>query len=163
VNQRIALQVDEAFYIKDPMSSDLGESIVEHGILMLDDMGYETFTFRKLAERIGTTEASIYRYFKSKHRLLLYLTAWYWSWMEYRLQLATANVVSAEERLRLALRELTQRIQQDYSTPRIDEEALYRLVLELDGVPGADRDGERGVARGTAAARAARTHAVDPQ
>ena len=55
MNQRIALQVDEAFYIKDPMSSDLGESIVEHGILMLDELGYETFTFRKLAERIGTT------------------------------------------------------------------------------------------------------------
>lgn len=129
MSQRIALQVDETFYIKDPMSSDLGESIIEHGILMLDDLGYETFTFRKLAERIGTTEASIYRYFKSKHRLLLYLAAWYWSWMEYRLQLATANVASPDERLRLALRELTQRIRQDYSTPRIDEEALYRVVV----------------------------------
>jgi hypothetical protein len=49
--------------------------------------------------------------------------------MEYRLQLATANVVSAEERLRLALREVTQRIRKDESTPRIDEEALYRVVV----------------------------------
>ena len=92
MSQRIALQLDETLYLKDPMSSDLGESIVEHGILMLDAIGYEAFTFRKLAERIGTTEASVYRYFKSKHRLLLYLTAWYWSWMEYRLQLATAEL-----------------------------------------------------------------------
>jgi AcrR family transcriptional regulator len=129
VSQRIALQLDETLYLKDPMSSDLGESIVEHGILMLDAIGYEAFTFRKLAERIGTTEASVYRYFKSKHRLLLYLTAWYWSWMEYRLELATTNVDRPEERLRLALRELTQRIRQDYSTPRIDEEALYRVVV----------------------------------
>ena len=129
MSQRIALQLDETLYLKDPMSTDLGESIVEHGILMLDAMGYEAFTFRKLAERIGTTEASVYRYFKSKHRLLLYLTAWYWSWMEYRLELATTNVDRPEERLRLALRELTQRIRQDYSTPRIDEEALYRVVV----------------------------------
>jgi AcrR family transcriptional regulator len=129
VSHRIALQLDEKLWIKDPTSSELGESILEHAILMLDELGYEAFTFRKLAERIGTTEASVYRYFKSKHRLLLYLTAWYWSWMEYRLQLATANVVSAEERLRLALREVTQRIRKDESTPRIDEEALYRVVV----------------------------------
>jgi AcrR family transcriptional regulator len=129
VSHRIALQLDEKLFVKDPTSSELGESIVEHAILMLDELGYEAFTFRKLAERIGTTEASVYRYFKSKHRLLLYLTAWYWSWMEYRLQLATTNIASAEERLRLALREVTQRIQQDASTPRIDEEALYRVVV----------------------------------
>ena len=126
---RVQLQIDERLYQKDPMSTELGERIVEHGILMLDEMGYEGFTFRKLAERIGTTEASVYRYFKSKHRLLLYLNAWYWSWMEYRLILATANVVSPEDRLRYALRELTQAIAEDASTPHIDETALYRVVV----------------------------------
>lgn len=129
MSHRVALQLDEKLYLKDPASSALGESILEHGILMLDALGYEAFTFRKLAERIGTTEASVYRYFKSKHRLLLYLTAWYWSWMAYRLQLATANVTDPEARLRLALREVTQRIRKDESTPRIDEEALYRVVV----------------------------------
>lgn len=129
MSRRIALQLDEKLFVKDPASSDLGESIVEHGILMLDELGYEAFTLRKLAERIGTTESSIYRYFRSKHRLLLYLAAWYWSWMEYRLQLATANIDSAEERLRLALREVTQPIRKDATTPRIDEEALYRVVV----------------------------------
>ena len=129
MSHRIALQLDEKLFLKDPTSSELGESIVEHAILMLDELGYEAFTFRKLAECIGTTEASVYRYFRSKHRLLLYLTAWYWSWMEYRLHLATANVASPEERLRGALREVTQRIRKDESTPRIDEEALYRVVV----------------------------------
>jgi len=129
VSHRVALQPDERLFVKDPMSSALGEDIIEHAILMLDLLGYEAFTFRKLAERIGTTEASVYRYFRSKHRLLLYLTAWYWSWMEYRLQLATANVPSAEERLRRALQEVTQRIRKDEATPRIDEAALYRVVV----------------------------------
>jgi AcrR family transcriptional regulator len=126
---RIRLQVDGKLFVKDPTSTDLGERIVEHSILMLDEMGYEAFTFRKLAERVGTTEASVYRYFKSKHRVLLYLTAWYWSWMEYRLLVATVNVSSPAERLRLALRELTQPILEDESTPRIDERALYRVVV----------------------------------
>jgi AcrR family transcriptional regulator len=127
--QRIKLQVDERLYLKDPTSSDLGERIVEHGILMLDEIGIEEFTFRKLALRVGTTEASIYRYFRSKYRFLLYLTSWYWSWVEYRLLVATANIPSPEERLRLALRELTRPIEKDESTPRIDEAALYRVVV----------------------------------
>lgn len=126
---RIKLEFGEALFLKDPISSELGQEIVEQGILLLDEIGYELFTFRKLAVRIGATEASIYRYFKSKHLLLLYLTSWYWHWMEYRVQFATRNVDSAHERLRLALHELTQSITNDYTTPRIDEAALYRVVV----------------------------------
>lgn len=122
------------------MSTELGERIVEHGILMLDEIGYEAFTFRKLADRIGTTEASAYRYFKSKHRLLLYLNSWYWSWMEYRLLLATANVASPHDRLRFALRELTQSIAEDESTPHIDETALYRVVVAESSKAYLNRD-----------------------
>ncbi len=126
---RILLQVDEKLFVRNPTSTELGERIVQHSILMLDELGYEAFTFRKLALRIGTTEASIYRYFKSKHRVLLYLTSWYWCWMEYRLLVATAHISSPEDRLRLALRELTQPIHEDESTPRIDETVLYRVVV----------------------------------
>ena len=49
----------------------------------------------------------MYWYFESKHRLLLYLISWYWSWMEYCLPLALANVASPHDRLRYALREFT--------------------------------------------------------
>ncbi len=128
-NSTISASVEEKFYVRDPMSSTLGVRIIEHGILMLDEMGYEQFTFRKLAERLGTAEPSIYRYFRSKHGLLLYLTAWYWSWVEVRLMIATVNVVSAEDRLRRALLELTQPIIDDASTPHVDEAALYRVVV----------------------------------
>lgn len=125
----VQVPVEEKFYLRDPASTALGVRIVEHGVLMLDELGYEQFTFRKLAERLGTAEPSIYRYFPSKHRLLLYLTAWYWSWVEYRLLLATLNVASPEERLRRALNELTQPITDDAATPHIDEAALYRVVV----------------------------------
>lgn len=129
MTQPVKLQVDEKLYLKDPTSTELGETIVEQAILMLDAIGYEAFTFRKLAERVGTTEPSVYRYFRNKQRLLLYLTAWYWSWMEYRLVLATVNVVPADQRLRLALAELTRPIVADDTLPRIDEAALYRVVV----------------------------------
>lgn len=126
---RIRVQVDEHLYLKDPTSSDLGERIVEHGILMLDEIGLEEFTFRKLAQRIDTTEAGVYRYFRNKHRFLLYLTSWYWSWMEHRLHVATASATDENDRLRRALATLTQAIVNDEATPRIDEAALYRVVV----------------------------------
>lgn len=126
---RVAIQVGDKFHLKDPASSTLGRRIVEHAILLIDEIGYEAFTFRKLAERLGTTEASVYRYFKSKHRLLLYLAEWYWGWMEYRIRLVTANIADAEERLRRALAELTRPIERDDAVPEVDEEALYRVVV----------------------------------
>lgn len=125
----VQLQLDPKFHVKDPTTSELGLAIVGHGIQMIDEMGYEAFTFRKLAERIGTTEASVYRYFKNKHRLLLYLIAWYWTWMEHRLVLATANLTDPRERLRRALHELTRPIEADDLIPHVDEAVLYRVVV----------------------------------
>lgn len=137
---RVTLHVDTKLFLKDPNSSDMGRRILEHSISLIDEIGFEAFTFRKLALRVGTTEPTVYRYFRSKQRLLLYLTSWYWSWMEYRLLLATSNVVSADERLRLALRELTQPIVADDDTPHIDEAALYRVVVAESSKAYLNRD-----------------------
>jgi AcrR family transcriptional regulator len=70
-------------YLRDPESSSLGKQIVQQGIAMISDLGFEDFTFKKLALQIGTTEASVYRYFENKHRLLAYLSSWYWSYLEF--------------------------------------------------------------------------------
>ena len=126
---RVQLQISEKLFLKDPLSSEMGRRILEQGIQLLDEIGFEALTLRKLAERIGTTEATVYRYFRSKHRLLLYLTSWYWTWMEYRLLVATSGSAPARDRLRQALRELTQPIHADDVTPYIDEAALYRVVV----------------------------------
>ncbi|RZV57945.1 MAG: TetR/AcrR family transcriptional regulator, partial [Flavobacteriaceae bacterium] len=45
-NLRIA--VPETIYIKDPESSDLGKRIVENSILLIDEIGFDAFTFKKL-------------------------------------------------------------------------------------------------------------------
>jgi AcrR family transcriptional regulator len=61
----------EELSLRDPQQTDLGKRIICHSIELLDEIGLEAFTFRKLAERLGSAEASIYRYFSSKHQLLL--------------------------------------------------------------------------------------------
>src|SRR5690606_22366340 len=110
---KINIDVDAKLYLKDPNSSALGLQIIQHCIQMIDKIGFESFTFKKLASQIGATEPSIYRYFESKHKMLLYLLTWYWNWMDYKVILATSNIDSAEERLRLAIRLLSAPIERD--------------------------------------------------
>ncbi|MEL6635107.1 MAG: TetR/AcrR family transcriptional regulator [Bacteroidota bacterium] len=123
------IQVNEHIYLKNPESSDLGRRILTGSIEMLDKMGFECFTFRKLGKHIGSTEASVYRYFESKHKLLLYLTSWYWRWMEYQLVFSLANIESPYDRLKKAILLLTENIEEDNSYTHIDEVKLHRIVI----------------------------------
>ncbi|MEL6357035.1 MAG: TetR/AcrR family transcriptional regulator, partial [Bacteroidota bacterium] len=81
------------------------------------------------ATAIKSTEASIYRYFENKHKLLLYLSCWYWGWMEYRLVFSIANIPSAEEKLRRAIRLLTEEVVEDSAYNHINEVKLGRIII----------------------------------
>jgi len=98
------VEVSGNSYIKEPFSSDLGALIIREGTRLIQELGVENFTFKKLANTIGSTEAAIYRYFENKHKLLLYLTAWYWGWMEINLVYATANLSDPNERLGVGIK-----------------------------------------------------------
>ncbi len=115
--------------MKDPLSSELGKKILSGSITLIDKLGFEGFTFKKLATAVGTTEASVYRYFESKHKVLLYLSAWYWNWMEYRLLFRLANIESAEQRLSIAIAVLTEVIEEDSSFSFINEVKLNRIII----------------------------------
>lgn len=106
--KKIRVEVNSKLFLKDPFSSELGIGIVREGARLIQELGMELFTFKKLAAIIGGTEAAIYRYFENKHKLLLYLSAWYWAWLEHNLVFATANLPDAEERLALAIRLLVE-------------------------------------------------------
>ncbi|MGK0414670.1 MAG: AcrR family transcriptional regulator, partial [Polaribacter sp.] len=71
----LKISVPDKIYIKDPETSDLGKRIIENSILLIYEIGFESFTFKKLGKKIGSNESSIYRYFESKHKLLLYLSS----------------------------------------------------------------------------------------
>ncbi|MFK7782373.1 TetR/AcrR family transcriptional regulator, partial [Psychroserpens sp.] len=107
----------------------LGKRIIEHSILLIDDIGFDSFTFKKLGVIIGSNESSIYRYFDSKHKLLLYLTSWYWAWLEYQLVFSTTNMTNAEEKLEKAINILTRIIESDSTFAHIDEVTLSRVVI----------------------------------
>ena len=116
-------------YCKDPESSVLGKKIIENSIQLIDEIGFDSFTFRKLGSRIGSNESSIYRYFENKHKLLLYLSAWYWSWIEYKLVFETHNISDGIERLSKAIEVVTREVKQDSSFSHIDEVVLNRIII----------------------------------
>lgn len=124
----VSIKVNESVYVKDPKTSKLGERIVSASIDMIVDLGFEGFTFKKLALQIGSTEASIYRYFESKNMLLLYLTSWYWEWMRYRLSMALANIEDPSERLSRAVQLLTNEVTEDGQFSHIDEVKLAEII-----------------------------------
>ena len=124
----INISIESSFYCKEPESTELGKKIVQVGIELMDQLGYEAFTFKKLGVEINSNESSIYRYFESKHAFLVYLVNWYWSWIEYKLVFATANIVSAEERLKKSIELLTEEVKEDSSFTFINEVLLCKII-----------------------------------
>ncbi|WP_224483593.1 TetR/AcrR family transcriptional regulator [Robertkochia aurantiaca] len=125
----LKVNINSKIYLKDPQSSDLGKRIVENSILLIDKIGFEQFTFRKLSKEINSTESSIYRYFENKHKLLVYLSSWYWGWLEYRLVFATNSIENPEQKLRKALEIITQPVEQDMHFDHINEVILHKIVV----------------------------------
>jgi AcrR family transcriptional regulator len=125
----LKIQVNDKIYVKDPETSSLGRKIIQESILLMDEIGFENFTFKKLGERIGSNESSIYRYFESKHKLLVYLSSWYWSWIEYRLVFITNNIENPIEKLNKAIMVVTQKIEDDSQTEHINESILNKIII----------------------------------
>jgi AcrR family transcriptional regulator len=121
--------VPDQIFIKDPESSDLGKRIIEHSILLIDELGFDSFTFKKLGQRIGSNESSIYRYFESKHKLLLYLTSWYWAWTEYHMVFGTYNISDPKIQLEKAIEIISRNVELDSTFSHIDEVALNRIII----------------------------------
>ncbi|TFG79128.1 MAG: TetR/AcrR family transcriptional regulator [Flavobacteriales bacterium] len=127
--QTVKIDINDKIYLKDPQSSDLGKRIIEQGINMIFEMGFDKFTFKKLGDKIGSNESSIYRYFESKHKLLLYLASWYWGWLEYKLVFATNGISNAEEKLKKALEIITSATEEDSSISHVNEVLLNKIVI----------------------------------
>lgn len=125
----VHIVISDALYTKDPESSDLGRNIISKSIEMINELGYESFTFKKLGVVIGSNESSIYRYFSSKHALLIYLISWYWSWVEYKLVFATTNMATPEERLKEAIRIVTENVTEDQAFSNINEVLLHNIII----------------------------------
>ncbi|MAN58830.1 MAG: TetR family transcriptional regulator [Flavobacteriaceae bacterium] len=127
--KNLRVNVNEKIFLKDPETSQLGKKIVQNSILLIDELGFDNFTFKKLGQRIGSNESSIYRYFENKHKLLLYLTSWYWGWIEYKVVLATNSLDQPERKLLTAIEIVAAPVVQDSAYSHINEALLNKIVI----------------------------------
>lgn len=125
----LTITVNHKTYIKDPESSELGQKIIANSIDLIYDIGFESFTFKKLGTLIGSNESSIYRYFENKHKLLLYLTSWYWGWIEYQMVFETNSIADQKERLTRAITIVSRSVQTDGNYKHINESKLSHIVV----------------------------------
>ncbi len=126
---QLQIKMNEKLFLRDPEHTELGKKIIRHSIQLIYKNGFELFTFKKLAEDIGTTEAGIYRYFENKHRLLIYLTAWYWGWLQYRLVFNTNNINDSAIKLKKVIHLLATTVVDDDATVHINESLLHQIVI----------------------------------
>lgn len=124
----LSFKLSENLFVRDPQETDLGRNIIQKSIKLINKLGFEDFTFRKLATEINSTEASVYRYFENKHKLLIYLIDWYWTWLEHQIDFHTNNIADPAERLRICLNRLSEEKSFDHGVAYVDEAALQRLV-----------------------------------
>lgn len=126
---QIKVQTNGKLALRDPEGTELGRNIVRRGLLLMHEIGFEQFTFKKLAEALGTTEAGIYRYFTNKHRLLLYILTWYWNFMEYLVVFSLQNLHDVDLRIRKVIEILTNDLPDDLDHSGMDKMSLLQLVM----------------------------------
>jgi AcrR family transcriptional regulator len=126
---QVTFKVNEKLYVKNPETSEIGRNIVKTGVDMICKLGFESFTFKKLAEEMETTEATIYRYFENKHRLLLYILNWYWSYLEFLVVFNLHNVNDSQVQIRTIIRLLTHELPETSGRLEYNRKNLNRIVI----------------------------------
>jgi AcrR family transcriptional regulator len=125
----VTFRVNEKIYLRDPESSELGKQIVKNAIDLIYELGFEHFTFKKLAIEMKTTEATIYRYFENKHRLLLYILNWYWSYMEFLVMFQLQNVNDTKAKLKTIVQLLTHELPESAGKLDYNKKFLNQIVI----------------------------------
>ena len=129
----VRFSMNKSLFLRDPQETVLGRKILKHSIEVIDDIGFEAFTFRKLAVCMDSTEASVYRYFKNKHLLLIYLVCWYWEWVSYLIDIGMNNVRNPHEKLEIIIHNLVSATKENPAIDYINEQLLHRIVIS-DGM-----------------------------
>lgn len=126
---QVKFKVNSKIFLRDPESSEVGKKIVKIAIDLIYQLGFEQFTFKKLATAIDSTEATIYRYFENKHRLLLYILNWYWCYMEFLVMFKLQNVTDNKEKLKLIIQLLTHELPESSGQLDYNKKYLNQIVI----------------------------------
>lgn len=117
-------------YQSDPQRTELGRRILTGGLLLMNRIGLEDFTFRKLSVDINSSEASIYRYFSNKNQLLHYYTSWYWEWMSHLIGQAVMQQRDPVSKLKAAISVLVKPYSGASGAQYIDQSELRDLIIK---------------------------------
>lgn len=123
------LNIPEGLYLKDPLQSKLGKKIISTSIILMDEIGFEAFTFRKLAKAMESNETTLYRYFENKHLLLLYLVVWYWNWVSYLIDYNIKNIDDPDRKLDLIIDNFVDATKDNPSVDFVNEQILHRIII----------------------------------
>lgn len=125
----IKITLNEKLYLRDPQETTLGRKIIKESIILIDEVGFEAFNFKKLAKAMTSTEASVYRYFENKHFLLIYLVSWYWEWVSYLIDINMMNIEDPKRRLKIIIKTLVYASKDNPSIDYVNENVLHRLII----------------------------------
>jgi AcrR family transcriptional regulator len=123
------VKMNANLYLRDPEGTEIGKQIIRMAVQMIVTLGYEQFTFKKLAIEMNSTEATVYRYFENKHKLLIYLIDWYWSFIEFQVIFQLNNVKSPEERIKKLIDILVWEDNASAVFSELDQEALFYIAI----------------------------------
>ena len=115
--------------LRDPLKTDLGKRIISHSIDLIDEIGFEAFTFKKLASKMDSNETSLYRYFQNKHLLLLYLVVWYWNWVIYLIDYNSKNITDPKVKLKIILDNFVDATKENPSIEFVNESKLHKIII----------------------------------
>lgn len=126
---QIKFEINPAIYLRDPESSELGKKIISNAIDLIYELGFEQFTFKKLANKMDSTEASIYRYFENKHMLLVYILNLYWNFMEYLVRYKVDQIPDKKEKLKSVIQLLTEELSISFGHIDYNMKYLNHIVI----------------------------------
>ena len=125
----IKFELNNRLYLRDPQETSLGKNIIRASIDLINQLGFEDFTFKKLAQEIESTEASVYRYFENKHLLLIYLVSWYWEWVHFLIDINLMNISDPKEQLKVAIKNIVNATRENKAIDYVNEEILHQIVI----------------------------------
>lgn len=126
----VHLRPDPALSLRDPEQTEVGRAMLAGGLELMNDIGLEAFTFRKLAAEIGSTEVTLYKYFPNKQRLLQYYFQLYWLWLRRTCGREVERSRDPQDALRRSIEAICGVWPRDVPELQLDARALRLLVIE---------------------------------
>ena len=123
------VKMNEKLFLKDPEGTDIGKNIIKTGVKMISELGYEQFNFKKLATEIESTEATVYRYFENKHKLLIYIIDWYWAFIEFQVIFQLNNINDPTEKIKKLIDILVWEDNAGSFFSELDQKSLYYIAI----------------------------------